>query len=168
MWLKNEINIIRNKRRRSNSPGYHPILYNPGMFQNHPVMCWQLVQMSGMRVTEHLCPSKLDGWAHKQPALYFIYLHSDKPIFPVFIIFLFCYEFNVIYYVLSFPYGTHACKYPPSWTLIFYLTNKETEVQRLWVTCSMYGEIKIRAKFQKLVFLPPKLCSFHNNFSSKK
>lgn len=84
--LKNEINIIRNKRRSSNSPGCYPILYNPGMFQNHPVMCWQLVQMSGMRVIEHLCPSELNGWAHKQPALYFIYLHLDKAIFPVFII----------------------------------------------------------------------------------
>lgn len=168
MWLKNEINIIRNKRRRSNGSGCHPILYNPGMFQNHPVMCWQLVQMSGMRVTEHLCPSKWDCWAHKQPALYFIYLHSDKAIFPVFIIFIFCYEFNTIYYVLSFLYGTHACKCPRSWMLIFHLTNKETEVQRLWVTCSMYWQVRSRAKFQKLIFLPPKLCSFLYNFSSKE
>lgn len=89
VWLKNEI-YIRNKRRRSNSPGCHPILYNPGVLQNHPDPCWQLVQMSGMRVTGHLCPRESDGWAHKQPALYFIYLYFDKAIFPVIVLMLFC------------------------------------------------------------------------------
>lgn len=44
MWLKNEIKIKRSKRRRSNSPGCHPVLYNPGVLQNHSVVCWQLEQ----------------------------------------------------------------------------------------------------------------------------
>lgn len=121
------------------------------MFQNHPVMCWQVVQMSGMRITEHLCLRKLGVWAPKQPALYFIYLHFDRAISPVSIILLLCFEFQAKYFIY-FP----GSMYILPWVLIFHCLYEETKSQRFWIAFPMHWLISTI-----LIFLGSKLWSFY-------
>lgn len=72
VWLKEEIKIIRSKRR-SNSPGCHPVLYNPGVLQNHSAVCWQLVQCLGWELQNIFVPVNwMAGHTNNPPFILFI------------------------------------------------------------------------------------------------
>lgn len=70
----------------------------------------------GMRTTNYLCPGKLGGWVRKQPALYFIHVHSDK----------------AISLSLSFPVTAWNSSPPPFFLFQFLTSFRSWEYPSIW------------------------------------